>query len=72
MEGNDKKPNKFDAGKRFNGGKKDGRPVELHINKRTQESILTPHINNDPVVPGKVRKPEPNEFPNNKRFKQWR
>ncbi len=53
--------------KRFDGGKPDGTQGAPHINKSTQESISTPHIQGK-NIPGGARKPEPSELPNNKRF----
>ncbi|MFT3675504.1 MAG: DUF6443 domain-containing protein [Chitinophagaceae bacterium] len=62
---NDRNPKKFDAGKRFDGGKKDGSPGAPHRDKKTGETLETPHVNERG---GKARRPEPNEIPNNKRF----
>ena len=63
---NDKNPNKFDPGKRFDGGTKDGKPGTPHKNNRTGEEVETPHMN-EPKSKD-ARRPEPKEFPNNKRF----
>lgn len=65
---NNKNPNKFDAGKRFDGETKDGKPGEPHFNRKTNEDVPTPHVN-DPKAPGKVRIPKIDELPNNQRFK---
>lgn len=58
----------FNPTKRFDGGKPDGSPGAPHVNKITQESIPTPHINGK-NIPGGVRKPTPSEIPNNPRFR---
>ncbi|HWB92476.1 MAG TPA: hypothetical protein VG605_11510 [Puia sp.] len=63
---NDQNPNKFDPGKRFDGGKPDGSPGTPHVNKKTGESISTPHVNERG---GNGRSAENNELPDNSRFK---
>jgi hypothetical protein len=62
---NPRNPNKFDAGDRFDGGRKDGTPGVPHVNKKTGTSILTPHITQ---ADGTARTPTPTELPNNPRF----
>lgn len=64
---NDRNPNNFDAGKRFDGGKPDGRSGAAH------KGVPTPHMNikketDGTVVPKGVRLPNPKEYPNNGRF----
>lgn len=44
-KGNNKNPNKFDAGKRFDGGEHNGQPGLLHYNNKIGEEVPTPHIN---------------------------
>lgn len=55
---NPKNPNKWDAGRRFD-GQQGGSP---HHNKVTGKQHSTPHIN-DRSTPGGVRDPEPHELP---------
>ena len=57
----------FDPRKRFDGGKPDGSPGAPHVNKQTQESIPTPHVQGKDI-PGGVRRPELEEIPSNPRF----
>jgi RHS repeat-associated protein len=65
---NDKNPKTgFEGGKRFDGGRKNGKPGTPHHNKKTGEDVPTPHIN-DPKYPGGVRKAGSNEKPDNNRF----
>jgi len=59
---NPKNPKGFQPGKRFDGGKPDGSPGTPH------SGVPTPHMQDKPK--GKARKPEPNEIPDNKRFKE--
>ncbi|MBX2925906.1 MAG: hypothetical protein KF746_27165 [Chitinophagaceae bacterium] len=63
---NMRNPNRFDPGKRFDGGKPDGSQGAPHVNKKTGETVETPHVNDNKRV---SRKPEPWEFPDNNRFK---
>jgi RHS repeat-associated protein len=52
----------FNPTKRYDGGKPDGSPGAPHVNKKTGESIPTPHVQGK-NVPGGARAAEPNEIP---------
>ncbi|BAP31524.1 RHS repeat-associated core domain-containing protein [Chryseobacterium sp. StRB126] len=52
----------FNPSKRYDGGKPDGTPGAPHINKKTGESIPTPHVQGK-NTPGGARAAEPHEIP---------
>lgn len=57
----------FNPTKRFDGGKPDGTAGKPHVNKKTGQSVPTPHVQGK-TIPGGVRAPKPEEIPNNSRF----
>jgi RHS repeat-associated protein len=59
---NDKNPNGFDAGKRYDGGKANGQPGAPHVNKTTGEAVPTPHVQGKDI-PGGVRPAKSEEIP---------
>ena len=67
LNDNERNPNKFVPGKRFDGGKPDGSPGKPHFDKKTGKTIPTPQVNEPD---GNTRKPEKGEYPQNSRFKQ--
>jgi RHS repeat-associated protein len=62
---NDRNPNGFDPGKRFDGGTENGKAGAPHFDKKTGVSIATPHVNESKGV---LRLPENKELPQNYRF----
>jgi RHS repeat-associated protein len=62
---NDRNPNSFDPGKRFDGGTESGKAGSPHFDKKTGGYIATPHVNESKSL---VRPPENKELPQNYRF----
>jgi len=52
----------FNPIKRYDGGKPDGSPGKPHVNKKTGESIPTPHVQGK-NIPGGARAAEPKDIP---------
>ncbi|MDO5614806.1 MAG: polymorphic toxin type 24 domain-containing protein [Cruoricaptor ignavus] len=55
----------FNPTKRFDGGKPDGSSGSPHIDKKSGQSVTTPHVQDKS---GNTRKPTNDELPRNKRF----
>ena len=55
----------FNPTKRFDGGKPDGSSGNPHIDKKSGQSVTTPHVQDKS---GNARKPTNDELPRNKRF----